>query len=353
MESLDRYLLKEFLTYFVLVLLGLAAIFLGIDFLSKFWDMNMPVGRIFELYGYKLPAVLQRFLPVACLMATLLVLSNMSRQNEILALYASGVGIFRIISTFIALAAIISTVGFLVFDSLVPVFAKREMLVSKGLDPSQEYLDDNRAGFWYRSGHLIYNAARFVPESNTLEDVHVFFLNPAFDIVQMVRAKKALFQDGDWELQDGIAINYPANRFPTSVPFKTKRGVISEKPSDYKSLKVEEETMRLRDLRKYIVRNRSYGLDTTAQQVNYQQRLAFVFTPLIFVLLGISFGIKPLKTQSFARSIGLCFLVVFIYLLMFQFSLSIGKGGHIPPIVAGWSTNVLFLLVASILIIRK
>lgn len=36
MEALDRYLLKEFLTYFTLVLLGLAAIFLGIDFEANF-----------------------------------------------------------------------------------------------------------------------------------------------------------------------------------------------------------------------------------------------------------------------------------------------------------------------------
>ena len=80
--------------------------------------------KILELYLYKMPAALQQFVPVACLMATLLVLTNMSRQNEVLALYSSGIGTIRLLSTFVAAVATISTVSFLSFDNLVPAFAK-------------------------------------------------------------------------------------------------------------------------------------------------------------------------------------------------------------------------------------
>lgn len=355
MDTLDRFLLKEFFAYFVLVLLGLAAVFLGIDFLTKFWDINMPAGRIFALYGYKLPAAIQKFVPVACLMATLLVLSSMSRQNEILALYSSGIGTLRLISTFIAIAATISTFSFLVFDSLVPAFAKREIMLNRGIDPSQEYLlNQNRSGFWYRSGKIIYNVGRFVPETNSLEDIRVYELNPSFQLTEMLRARHAVYKDNDWELQNGIAIIYPIKgRFPISTTFKSKRNIIPEKPTDFKTLKIEDETMRLKDLRLYIARNRSYGLDTTSQQVNYHQRLALVFTPLVFVLLGIPFAIRPLKSQSNARSIAFCFLIVFVYLLMFQMSLSIGKGGHIPPLVAGWAPNLIFLAISGAFIVRR
>ncbi len=355
MDTLDRFLLKEFFAYFILVLLGLAAVFLGIDFLTKFWNINMPIGQVFALYGYKLPAAIQKFVPVACLMATLLVLSGMSRQNEILALYTSGIGTLRLLSTFVAIAATISTFSFLVFDSLVPAFSKREIMINRGIDPSQEYLlNNNRSGFWYRSGKIIYNVGRYVPESNTLEDVKVYLLNPSFQLLETLRARHAVYTNNDWELQDGYSVIYPLHaRFPVSAPFKVRTGVIPEKPGDFKTLKVEDETMRLKDLRLYIARNKSYGLDTTSQQVNYHQRLALVFTPLVFVLLGIPFAIRPLKTHSFARSIGFCFLVVFMYLLIFQMSLSIGKGGHIPPLIAGWAPNVLFLILSGVFIVRK
>ena len=137
MDTLDRSLIKEFIVYFVVILLSLAMLFLGIDFLTKFWSFNLPIGKVLEIYGYKMPGALQQFVPVACLMATLLVVSSLSRQNELMALYASGVSNLRLISTFVATVATVSTLSFLAFDAIVPTLAKRQALVSKGLDPDK------------------------------------------------------------------------------------------------------------------------------------------------------------------------------------------------------------------------
>jgi lipopolysaccharide export system permease protein len=288
-------------------------------------------------------------------MSTLLVLSNMSRQNEVLALYASGVGTVRLASTFVAVVATISTMSFLIFDPLVPTFNRRLELIKQGIAPElHENYFTQTGSFWYRSGNLVYNVGRFVPETNTLEDLNVYVLTPSFDLLERIHAKTAKWTNNDWVLETGLVIAYPLDtHFPLGKTFKTKRGIIPEKPTDFRTLKVQEETMRLKDLRRYITRNQAYGLDTTAQQVHYHERLALVFTPLIFVLLGMPFALKPLKTQSMPKSIAFCFLIVFIYLIMFRFTLSIGKGGHIPAIIAGWAPNVIFSAVALLLLGRK
>ena len=96
-------------------------LFVAIDFLSQFWALDMPIHRVFQMYGYMIPGALQQFVPVACLMASLLVLSAMSKQNEVLALYSSGVSTLRLVSTFVALVATISTVAFLICDPVVPL----------------------------------------------------------------------------------------------------------------------------------------------------------------------------------------------------------------------------------------
>ncbi len=355
MDTLDRYLVREFFSYFVLIAIGVALLFLGIDFLSNLWRLGMPVARVAEMYLYKLPATIQQFIPLACLMATLLVLTSMSRQNEVLALYMSGVSTLRIVSTFVATVATISTVSFLTFDSLVPSFNKKQLMIQKGLDPSQDLgMLSPKAGIWYRSRQLIYKVGRFVPQTNTLEEVSVYRLTPHFQMLESIHAKSAIFEEGDWTLQDGHVVAYPPESgFPMPTSFAARRGVIPEKPADFKTLEIHEETMRLKDLRRFIVRNTDFGLDTTAEQVHYHERVALVFAPLIFVLVGIPFALKPLKTYSAARSVGFCFLLVFLYLLMFRMALSIGKGGHIPPAVAGWAANSVFLAVASILMFRR
>jgi lipopolysaccharide export system permease protein len=355
MDTLDRYLVKEFVLYFLFLLLLLGTLFVGIDFLSKFWGWSMPTGRLIALFLCKIPNALQQFVPVAALMATLLVLSTMSRQNEILALYSNGVGTMRLLSTLIAAVATIATISFLLFDSLVPIFNKKQILLEKGMDTSQEYVvSEDRSGFWYRSNNLLYNVGRFNASDSSLENIRVYTIDSNFNLLETTRARRAHFVDDHWQLEDGVDIIYSAeSKFPVSKQFDTKVGAIPEKPSDFKTLIVQEDIMRLRELRAYIKRNSSYGLDTTVQRVLYHERLAYVFTPLIFVLLAIPFSIRPLKTQSTAKSIAMCFLIVFIYLVITRFSLSIGKGGHIPAIVAGWLPNMLFALFAAFVIFRR
>lgn len=355
MDTLDRFLVKELTIYFLLLLFGLAALAVGFDFLSKFWNTGMAVSKVIEIYLYKIPSAIQQFVPVACLMATLLVVSTLARQNELLALYSSGVSNLRILSTFVAAVATFSTVAFIIFDPLVPAFEKKRQLVEKGLDPSQESpMQLSSGGFWYRSDHIIYNVGMFRPESNTLEDVKIFVLGPGFEIIERLQAKRALFQENDWTLEDGLLIKYPLDSpYPAGETFKTRRGVIPEKPSDYRTLRIQEETMRLKELRRYIERTRNYGLDTTVQRVFYHERVAHVFAPLIFVLLGLAFSLNPLKTQSPAKGVAFSFLVVFIYLLASRMTISVGKGGFIPPFIAAWTPNMLFLGVAVTKLFRR
>jgi len=353
MDTLDRYLIIEFLLYFFVILLGLVSLYLGIDFFSKFWSFTIPLNKIFELYIYKIPTSINQFIPVACLMATLLMLSNMSRQNEILALYSGGIGTLRVVSTFVAVVAIISTVSFITFDNLGPLFQKKEMLAARGESADSEHLlEFNRKRFWFRSNRIIYNVSRFDRNTNTIEGIDVYFLAPDFSLKQKIRAKQARYVDGDWILEDGFTITFEDN-FPLSEKFESKAGVIPESPSDFKSLQVYEFTMKLRELRKYIDRNRSYGLDTLRSRVYYNEKIAFVFTPLIFTLLAIPFATHPLRSYSTGKGIGFCFLVIIFYLVVVRFSLSLGRAGYLHPIVAGWATNVAFLGYSIFALARK
>jgi lipopolysaccharide export system permease protein len=328
-------------------------LYIAVDFLAHYWDLNLSLSNIVAFYLYQAPGVFQQFMPVACLMSVLLVLSAMSRQSEILALHVGGVSSLRVMATLLAITSVITVVTFVFFDSWVPFFEKKRALVRQGLDPSHEHLllfGNQR--FWYRTRKAIYNIGRYVPESNVLEDLNVYLLNDSFGIRERLSARRARYSNNDWILEEGFSVVYPESHFPIASSFESRTGLIPETPEDFKMLRFEETMMRLKDLRKYIERNQSYGLDTTEQQVNYHERMALVFTPLIFVLLAGALVISPLRSFSAVRSTGLCFAIVFTYLLLFRLSLSVGKGGSVPPVLAGWSTNAVFLAVA-VMLIRK
>ena len=343
MDILDRYLVKEFVLYFFAIHLGLGVLGLGIDFLSHMWEVKLGLGSLFLLYGYKFPFYLQQFFPLATLLATLVLLTTMSRSNEILALFSGGVGSFRIVSTLVATVATISTFYFLVFDSWVPAFNSRRVFLEQGINSDQISMSRPEGGFWYRSNNLIYNIGRYLPEKNRMEDVSIYFLEKNFRLSQKLHATHAQFNGEDWVLGKGFAVKYPGHGFPELEQFESLDSVIPEKPTDFKAIRVQEESMRLKELRRYLSAHETSGLDTTATKVHYHERLAYVFSPLIFLLVAIPLGIQPMRSRSLMRNVALAFATALIYLVIARLAISVGRGGFMPAYVAAWFPNVIFL----------
>ncbi len=353
MDILDRYLVKEFVIYFFAIHLGLGVLGLGMDFLSHMWEINLDLTRMLILYSYKFPFYLQQFFPLAVLLATLVLLTTMSRSNEILALYCGGIGSFRIVSTLVAVVATLSTFYFLVFDSWVPAFNSRRAFLEQGIDQDQLSMSRPEGGFWYRSNNLVYNIGRYLPERNRMEDVSIYFLEKEFHLSQKLHAAHAQFNGDDWILGKGFAVKYPGHGFPELEQFDEMDSIIPEKPTDFKAIRVQEESMRLKELRRYLAQHESSGLDTTSTKVHYHERLAYVFSPLIFLLLAIPLGIQPMRSRSLTKNVALAFMTALVYLVIARLAISVGRGGFLPPYVAAWLPNVTFLGVSLFLLTRR
>ncbi len=345
-DTLDRYLGREFLFYFVPVHLSLGALFIGIDFFTNGWSNAQPGGKMMAIYLLKMPAALQMFFPLALLLATLLVLTNMSRQNELLALSASGFSGFRIASTFIAIAAALSGVAFAFFDSSVPLATKRRLLLERNIDPSSEAAEailKGRMPGWYRNEHAVYGFGSFDRATKYLTDVDVYVMSPTFRLAQWMHAKEARYRDGRWVLMDGFSVTYPKQRaFPEPATFETRDAPIFEKPSDFSQLHQEETTLPLAELRRSIGRAKATGTDAVSSEVAYHERIAGAFTPLVLLLIGIPFALKPLRNATGARAVGFCFLTVFVFLLISRVSVSISMHGLVPAWAGAWVPNVVF-----------
>jgi lipopolysaccharide export system permease protein len=345
-DTLDRYLCREFFFYFVPVHLSLGVLFIGIDFFANGSSAVVSGGKLLAIYLLKLPAALQMFFPLALLLSTLLVLTNMSRQNELLALSANGFSGFRIASTFLAIAAALSGVAFAFFDSSVPLATKRRLLLERNIDPSSEAAEailKGRVPGWYRNASLLYGFGSFDRATKHLSDVNVYLLSPSFKLSQWLHAKEARYEDGRWKLYDGYAVSYPREKaFPEPARFTVRDVPILEKPSDFSQLHQEETTLPLAELRKSIGRAKATGLDAVASEVTYHERIAGAFTPLVLLLIGIPFALKPLRNATGARAVGFCFLTVFVFLLLSRLSISVSLHGLIPAWAGAWVPNVAF-----------
>ena len=126
-KIIDRYMVKGFLSPFAwcLFIFTIMAIIIDIfSFIEDIVKFKIPGTALAAFYIYYSPKILLQVTPMAVLLSTIFVLSNLNKNNEITAMKSSGISLWRIMSPVIILGLIISISSFIVSDKVIPISSR-------------------------------------------------------------------------------------------------------------------------------------------------------------------------------------------------------------------------------------
>lgn len=352
---IDKYVSREFLKYFFSAILVFTVLYVVVDLLSNLGRYDVESSVIVELLAYQLPWVIYMMTPVACLVATIFTVSILSRSNELVALFSSGISLARVTAPILVITSGIVITSFFVSDRLIPAFTRKKnyvMFVKIKKNPSLYYTVKTNK-IWYRSKDLIYNIKTFDPDKNTVQGLSIYYFTPNWDLLQITAAKEAQYLGENWHLTDGTVTLFPSDQgFPQTQAFKNKTISLEERPRDIKELDTNKDIMTVGELKRYIRKNKEAGLDTTRYEVAYHGKFSFAFVSFVMAFLGIPFSVSRDKSGSFALNVGICLGLVLIYWTFQNIGISLGNHGTLAPLVAAWAANGLMLIVAVYFLLR-
>src|SRR5215204_235574 len=99
MRLLDRYLLREFIVPFLYCLGWFFVFWLTVDLLAQldlFQRHKLSGGDVLKYYLFRTPDLLGVVVPVALLLGLLYSLANHARYNELTAMRAAGLSLWRL-----------------------------------------------------------------------------------------------------------------------------------------------------------------------------------------------------------------------------------------------------------------
>ncbi len=363
MRLLDRYLLRELLIPLGYCLCGFMLFWLSSDLfvkLGEFQKKGLVARDIAEYYLVSLPEFLVLVLPIALLLAMLYTLTNHARHQEITAIRAAGVSLWRLTVPYFAVGLVASLALFAANELWVPQSDERAEAISKrhlAPDPHapgrNEYrmlcFDNTRDGRHWVIG--LYNA-----ETGEMKEPRVYPIKPDGSKPWELRAEQARRVDEVWTFYNALAFKEAAETNSPPVPIlqtnvlavpefkETPEEINSEiKISDSMTLRAARRAdVPIKDLLNYLrihpysSRDRWYWLHT-----KLQGRLAAPWTCLVVVLIAIPFGAAGGRRNVFvgvASSIVICF----IYFVLQQLGLALGTSGRVSPWLAAWFPNLSF-----------
>lgn len=350
MPIVFRYLFREYAKIFFMCFAGLMTIYLVIDFFEKvrrFLSYDAQWVDVLSYFVLKVPAISFQIIPLAVLMATLLTLGLLSRNNEITALRSCGISLPWIASPFLTFAVMMTLLLLLFSSTIIP------LATSKAEEIRAVYIEKKPASAvvklqqpWTRvDADTLLHVASIAIGGNTLAGVQVFHFDQAFRLTEMIEAQEAHYADRSWTLHRGFHRRFNRDGSATVNEFDRKPIVLTLIPSDFTGgLAGESELMTFHDIRESRSRLYQHGSQFARLLTDYYGRIAFPLVTVIMVLVGIALSLQRsgIRGGSMAIGIGQALLVGFLYWAAHSIAIAFGRGGALPPVVAGWLTNVLF-----------
>ncbi len=343
-SRIDRYISGLFWFYFAGGLIVFITLFLAIDALStmvQYKDAN-AFGLV-QYYLASLPELVYRMAPVACLLATIFTLSTLNRNNELVALFSSGMSLLRVTASILISVAVISVGIFVLSDRLLPGFTKQKNFIFFNQikkNPSLYSMVKNEK-IWYRSKDSIFYIKTLNDNAHEAQGLTLYYFSDKWDLIQMVTAKKVEMMGQNWNLLDGsVTLFTEESSFPLTSQFGKKTIVMSEDAKDLSSTANTADVLSLKELSRFIKKNKEAGLDTLSYEVDYHSKYGFALAALVMTLAGIPFSVGKARSGGSMLNVGLCLGLVFVYWIFYSSALTLGKHGQIPPIAAAWVPNL-------------
>lgn len=347
MTIITKYITREFLKLFLLCLGTCMALFFIIDLSMQYLDMfekyNPPFILAVLMCIYKLPQMLYWLSPMAILLGIFLTLAIFSRNNEIIAMKASGISVYRIITPLLIMSICIMLLSFGNQELIVPYTTQKAEYIEHIRIKQKEgrrLLQQNR--FWYRSEDAICNIDLFEHKTNTLQGITLYFFSSTFTLIKRVDARSGKWIDNSWHFYDVVIRTFGSDGLLDIEMAGEKIIPLKETPDDFKVARREPEEMSYAELHDYITKIEKAGYKVPEYIPYLYAKISFPFVCLIMPILAIPFALRIGRGGSVALGVGLSVLIGFIYFVAFNFGLSLGKGGLLPPLLSAWAANILF-----------
>ncbi len=377
MKILDRYLLREMVVPF---LIGQAAIVMMLTGTVLYNNADVllinrvEISYVVRMVLYFLPFLIHMTMPVAIAVAASLTVSRLGRDSEITVLRSSGVGLIRIFAPIFVVGLLVSVGDFWFGEYLVPPAVERfEAVIGEMVTHSPNM--SPQAGQWIISNDQSYAlfVKSMIPRLNYVEMHGIQIVASPKPILNgetapiVVTAKNGRFQDGWWTLDNAFFMRYSLDKgdwqtsrvgrykLNTSVdPQVFHSGFLLQLPMWKMSGSAARSFTRLGlDLK----HNREQGIPDLSTLLDYHFKLSVPFSCLVMALCCPPLALRFARGGGFMGTL-LSICLVFVYwntLLLARILGSIGPGGGapiLPPPVAAWSQNVLFVIL-GLVVLRK
>lgn len=350
MTTLQIYLAKLFFTRWLFIAAGIVSTILILDVISNGDELletgNTQISDLGRYMFLRSPIIFVKIFSFTVLLAAVFTLASLSARKELVAMMSAGVSQLNLGIGLAPACLLIGAIHFLVDDQL-STRAVSELKTWGVGDYSPEKRKKARPeSTWFQQGGNVIRVGA-IHQKDLLLDVQIFERDKDGDLIRVLNANQARFEDGLWKLEgvagtdvDNLEAGRETATYQDAVFWEGNFG-----PALVAVLAAEPQELTLAELTRFVERT---GLGTRPSYVYETWRQRKFAQPVLVIVIAL---LSIPLAQRFQRHGGGLLLLFggigagFGLFVLDGFLTSLGEAGLLPPLVSAWGAVVFFMLV--------
>ncbi len=350
-KILDRYILGKFLsTYFfaIAMIIVIVVIFDYAEKIDDFTELHAPLKKVlFDYFLNFIPFFINQFSGLFTFIACIFFTSKMAYQTEIVAMLSGGMSFRRLMWPYFLGALIIGGLSLMLNLWVIPISQRHivrfeQQYIKRKLNSEFDrhiYRQIEPGTFAYIRGY------------SSVGSNASFFALEHYVSGTMTHSLEASDVQFNSETKRWTASRYTKRDFDSLgverfTQFRNLDTLINLEATELGDINDFIQTMNITELNHFLEQQRAKGSDSiNLIEVERHARYAYPLSTFILTLIGVSLSSRKVRGGT-GLHIGIGTALCFSYILFGRFFEEFAKSGTLPPGLAVWLPNIIYLGIA-------
>ena len=350
--KLVQYLFRKVIPLFLGAIVFFALVLILVDLMMNLWNFisnGVPGLKVMRIMGLYLPKCLWYATPIAILFAVSYTLSDLYANNELIAIFASGVSLTRFTFPLLIFAFGMSFALFFFDDKVVvPTYAKKTAEQEEVLKKDKT-LNNDKIVILSENGNVCYKAEFYDDAAKRLTSLYIIIRNDDKTLNSVIRADSATWREDKWALSGGIQYTDREGSITAGGVSRDILDRLTEPPETFQNNVISVETVDSATAKVYIDHLQKAGLPFAEPLSLYYKKFSFPFIVFIVVFLSIGLSGKTRKNVML-MSLASCISAAVLFYVMQMITMLLAKFGAISPFMGAWFPVFMFVVIAIVVL---
>jgi len=304
MRILNRYLGRIILQYTLISMGVLLALFTFVNFLDQLSSIgkgNYGIWQAFQFVILTIPRLIYEIFPMSALLGTIIGLSLLANDSELIVMRASGVSMLQITTAALKMGGMFVIFAIIIGEVISP-FTETKAVRGRAEALQQNIQQQTNFGLWMRDTQTYVNVGEVLPDL-TLLRIKVFEFDPNRHLRSMVTADDGLFQSDSWIINNvkQTLISPDGTTETLSTPSAEWQSRVT--PQILRVFLIQPDQLSFWQLSRYIKHLNANQQKTDPFELAFWGKLMLPLSTAVMVVLAIPFVFVNIRSGGLGRSL--------------------------------------------------